>query len=95
MITRETINPENEYTIMGTMIMDTEVLSAVYNRYKAGSLKTRHFTGSFRPIFRWLIRYYSSHRKAPKRTIQKIFDLNRGLKYGAMFAGSDCALFSI
>ena len=29
-----------------------------------------------------------------KKSIQKIFDLNRGLEYGALFAASDCALFS-
>ena len=74
MITREVINPENEYTILGTMIMDDDVMSASYNRYKSGSLKTRHFTGSFQPIFRWLVSYYSEHRKAPKYTIQKVFD---------------------
>lgn len=77
MITREVINPENEYTLLGAMVMDTEVMSSAYNRYKAGSLKTKHFTGSFRPIFRWLVSYYSDHRKAPKTTIQKIFETRK------------------
>jgi replicative DNA helicase len=74
MMDREVIDPKTEYTILGSMIMDKEVMGAAYNRYKAGSLKTRHFTGSFRPIFRWLVSYYANHRNAPKSTIQKVFE---------------------
>jgi replicative DNA helicase len=74
MITREVVNPENEYMILSNMIMSNDIMSSAYNRYKSGSLKTRHFTGNFRPIFRWLVGYYGEYRKAPKRTIQKIFD---------------------
>jgi len=74
MITREVVNPENEYIVLGAMITNNDVLSAAYNRYKTGTLKTKHFTESYRHVFRWLIRYYAAHRKAPNRTIQKIYD---------------------
>jgi replicative DNA helicase len=56
------------------MITNNDVLSAAYNRYKTGTLKTKHFTESYRHVFRWLIRYYAAHRKAPNRTIQQIYD---------------------
>ena len=74
MIRREVVDPENEYSLLGMMIMNNDIMSSAYNRYKSGSLKTKHFTGNFRPIFRWLIQYYGDHRKAPKTTISKIFE---------------------
>ena len=75
MIKRRVVSPNNEYLLLSNMIMDNEVISAAYNRYKSGELKTNHITSGFRPVFRWLIQYYGNHRKAPKRTIQKIFDI--------------------
>lgn len=77
MITREVVDPENEYTVLGAMITSNDVLSAAYNRYKTGTLKTKHFTESYRHVFRWLVRYYAEHRKAPKQTIQKIYERRR------------------
>jgi len=74
MITRSEVNSDNEYTILSYMIMNKDVLSFAYNRYKSGDLKTKHFTEHFRPIFRWLVRYHSEYQKAPKTTIQKIFE---------------------
>ena len=70
---------------MAYMIMDRDVLSAIFNRYKSGELKTRHFTPAFQRVFRWLIIFYSKHKKPPKRTIKNLYDkykknLNRETK---------------
>lgn len=73
-ISRSEIDSDNEYTILSHMIMKKDVLAFAYNRYKSGDLKTKHFTEHFRPIFRWLVRYYSLYQKAPKNTIQSIFE---------------------
>ena len=81
MIKREEVNPEGEFLLLSNMIMSTEVLAASYNRYKSKELKTNHFTTSFRPVFRWLVQYYGHHRKAPKRTIETIFE-RRGRSLG-------------
>ena len=74
MIRREVVNPESEYSLLGMMIMNDEVMSSAYSRYKSGALKTRHFTEHYKPVFRWLVRYYNEHQKAPKSTIQKIYE---------------------
>lgn len=64
---------DDEYIVLSHMVMDTDALSFAYRRYRAGELKTRHFTQHYQPIFRWLIKYYGDYTKAPKRTIQRIF----------------------
>lgn len=80
-IRRKEVKPEGEYLLLSNMIMNNDIMSASYNRYKSGELKTNHFTGSYRSVFRWLVQYYAQHRKAPKRTIQKIFE-SRGRSLG-------------
>jgi len=73
MISREKVDSENEFIIVSYMIMDRDVISTIFNRYKSGELKTKHFTTDFQRIFRWLIRFYSVHKKAPKGTIKKLY----------------------
>jgi hypothetical protein len=73
MIRREKVKVGDEYLVLGYMIMDTEILSYTYSQYKKGKLKTRHFADSYRPVVRWLIKYYSNYQKAPRNTIQRIF----------------------
>ena len=73
MIRRVKVDFGDEHLIIGYMIMSDAVISVAYKNYKAKVLHTRHFTEYFRPIFRWAIKYYSVHEKAPKKTIQKIF----------------------
>jgi len=74
MIRREKVESNSEFIIISYMIMDKEVLSSSFRRYKSGELKTRHFTKDFQRIFRWLIRYYSKHKKPPKKTIQNLYE---------------------
>jgi len=73
MIKRESVKVGDEYLVLGYMIMDTDILSYGYSQYKKGKLKTRHFADSYRPVVRWLIKYYADYQKAPKWTIQRIF----------------------
>ena len=77
MIKRERVNVENEFLLLSYMIMNIDVLAASFNRYKSGQLKPKHFTKDYRTIFRWLIRYYSKHKKPPKNTIIEIYKKNR------------------
>jgi len=76
-INRKRVDPKNEYILLSYMIMNADVLSATFNRNKAGELKPRHFTKDFRHIFRWLMIYYSKHKKPPKKTIQEIFERHK------------------
>ncbi len=73
MITTTKPNIDTEYILLGSMIMNKDVLSTCYNRYKSKTLKTRHFTEHYRPVVRWLFKYYADFNKAPKGTIQKIY----------------------
>lgn len=84
MITTTKPDLDTEYILLGSMIMNKEILSACYNRYKLKQLKTRHFTEHYRPVVRWLFSYYADFNKAPKGTIQKIYDRRkRGLSEDA------------
>ena len=56
------------------MIMHDGVCDSMYRRYKNGDLRTGHFTKEFKNIFRWVLRYYKKHQKAPKSTIQNIYE---------------------
>lgn len=75
MIARKKINFDNEYLILSYMIMNKDVLSCAFNRYKSGELKTKHFSEEYKYIFRWLIQYYSKYHNAPKKTISEVFKL--------------------
>jgi len=74
MITRHKVESDNEFTLLSHMIMNREVLAAAYSRYKSKELKTKHFTKYFRPVAKWLFRYYAKYEKAPKKTIRRIYD---------------------
>lgn len=74
MITREKVNVDNEIIILSHMIMDSSVCASVYHRYKTGDLRTGHFTKDYKTIFRWVLRYFKKHAKAPKQSIQNIYD---------------------
>ena len=74
MITRRKVQIDDEYTLLSHMTMNREVLASAYSRYKAKELKTKHFTKYFRPVARWLFKYYSKYEKAPKKTIQRIYN---------------------
>jgi len=74
MITRQTVKSDSEFSLVSNMIMNKTVLASAYNRYKAKELKTKHFTKYFRPVVQWLFRYYAKYEKAPKKTIQQIYD---------------------
>lgn len=76
-IKREKVDVKEEFAILSYMIMNKVVALSAYNKYKSGQLKTKHFTIHFRPIFRWIVSYYSDHHKPPKRTIKKIFNKRR------------------
>ncbi|KYK24181.1 hypothetical protein AYK24_06635 [Thermoplasmatales archaeon SG8-52-4] len=65
---------DDEYILLGGMIMLDSVLSTCYAKYKSNILKTKHFSPHYRPVFQWLVKYYADYQKAPKSTIQKIFD---------------------
>ncbi len=73
MIRRTKVKIDDEYAVLSHMIMDKAALRFAYDRYKRGELKTRHFTAHYRPVFRWLVKYYKDYEKAPKRTIQRIY----------------------
>ncbi len=73
MIKRKKIKTDNEYLILSHMIMNKDILSCSFNRYKSKELKTKHFSEMYRYIFRWLIRYYAQYHNAPKKTISEIF----------------------
>lgn len=81
MIKRRKIKADSEFLLLGGMIMSTDVMSAVYRRYKAGELRTGHFTSEYKTIFRWLVGYYAKFHKAPQRTIKTIYeDRSRSLR---------------
>lgn len=73
MYKKKTVPSDNELTIVSFLIMRTEVLSFFYKKYKEGQIKTIHFGDYFRPIIRWLVRYYGEYKRAPKHTITQIF----------------------
>jgi hypothetical protein len=54
--------------------MDSSICASIYHRYKTGDLRTGHFTKDYKTIFRWVLRYFKKHGKAPKQSIQNIFD---------------------
>lgn len=72
-INTERVELENEITILGHAVMDSDVCASMYYRYKSGELRTGHFTKDFKLIFRWVIRYFAKHNKAPKFTIENIY----------------------
>lgn len=74
MIEREKVNVDNELLILSNAIMDSSVMGYLYRRYKTGELRTGHFTKEYKNIFRWIILYFKKHGKAPKHTIQNIYD---------------------
>ena len=74
MITREKINIDNELVILSHIIMDDSVCAAAYHRYKTRDLRTGHFTKEYKTIFRWVLLHFKKHGKAPKFSIQNIFD---------------------
>lgn len=73
-IVREKVDSNNEFVILGHMVMDDSVCSAVYLRYKSGDIRTGHFTKEYKNIFRWIIRYYARFNKAPKKSIKTIYE---------------------
>lgn len=73
-IVREKVSVDSEFAILGHMIMDDSVCSAVYLRYKSGDIRTGHFTKEYKNIFRWVIRYFARFNKAPKKSIQNIYE---------------------
>ncbi len=73
MIRRKKIKADNEYLILSHMVMNKNVLSCAFSRYKAKELKTKHFSEMYRYVFRWLIRFYAQYHNAPKKTISEIF----------------------
>lgn len=77
MISRKIYKPDREFTLVGGMIMNKEVLSAAYSRYRNGELSRKHFTKYFQPVFTWLIQYYARHNGAPGTAIQKVFNTRK------------------
>lgn len=73
-INRTVVKTDHEFTILGHMIMDDSVCSAVYLRYKSGDIRTGHFTREYKNIFRWVIRYFARFNKAPKKSIKTIYE---------------------
>jgi hypothetical protein len=73
-ISRKKVDPDQEYVLLGAMIMNKDVMESSYNRYKKGELKSRHFSKYFQPVFKWLIQYYTRNKDCPGITIKKIFD---------------------
>jgi hypothetical protein len=74
LITAEKYEPEDEWLILSHCIMSSLVISHAYKKYKIGQLKTKHFDQYMQHIFRWLMRYYKNYEKAPKATINEIFN---------------------
>ena len=74
MITREKVDVNNELLILSHMIMDNSVCASIYHRYKTGDLRTGHFTREYKNIFRWVLRYFKKHGKAPKLSIKNIYE---------------------
>jgi len=64
---------EDEWFILSYSIMFDEILLFVYEKYKSGQIKTKHFGQYFQPIFRWLMKYHGDYSKAPKQTIKEVF----------------------
>lgn len=68
------VKPEDEWLILSHMIMNNEIMQYVYRKYKSGQIKTKHFGLYFQHVFRWLLRYYKEYERAPKKTIQEVFN---------------------
>lgn len=76
MIRRRKLQQQNkeEWILLSYMIMKKSVLESAFKRFTSKELKINHFTEHFRIIARWTLNYYKLHHKAPKQTIQNIFD---------------------
>lgn len=75
MINRKIIPIDDGFKILAFSIMDDEILAILYDKYTSGLIKTRFFDQTNQTILKWLIRYFKENAKAPKKTINAIFDL--------------------
>jgi hypothetical protein len=71
------IKPEDEWLILSHMIMNNEIMQYIYQKYKSGQIKTKHFGLYFQHVFRWLVRYFKEYERAPKQTIQEVYNYNK------------------
>ncbi|MGD9156869.1 MAG: hypothetical protein PVG39_00545 [Desulfobacteraceae bacterium] len=71
------IKPEDEWLILSHMIMNSEIMQYIYRKYKSGQIKTKHFGLYFQHVFRWLVRYFKEYERAPKQTIQEVYNYNK------------------
>ena len=77
LISAEPIREDDEWILLSQSIMSDEVLGATYRKFKIGQLKVKHFDFYYQFVFRWLTRHYKLYEKAPKQTIQHIFDSHK------------------
>ena len=74
LITIESYDTEKEKMIVSYAIMNDHVLAYIYQKYKLGEIKKKHFTSDVtRIVFSWLIHHYKKYKQAPKMTIGDIF----------------------
>lgn len=65
---------EQEWYILTYSIMSDSMIKFVYNKYKQKEIKTKHFVSEFQIIFKMLLKYYKKYQKAPRETIQALFE---------------------
>ena len=65
---------DEEWVLFSYSITFDEVMEFVFNHYKSGLIKTKYFSQYFQPVFRWIIKYYSIYKKAPKGNMQQLFN---------------------
>lgn len=68
---------DDENIIIAHAIVSDEVLGFLYSKYKAGQIKTKHFTKYVQIIFKWLLSYYKDYEKAPVQHIEHILQTNK------------------
>lgn len=82
-ISRQKVNIDKEYEILGSMIMSRKSLAAAYSRYQNGELKRSHFSKYYQTLFEILMGWYKEKKTSPESTMQKLFTNSRELFDGA------------
>lgn len=65
---------EDENLILNYTIMNDDFAKYIYSKYKQGQIKTKYFTPYLQTVFRWLIVYIGEYKKAPKKTMQHLYN---------------------
>lgn len=64
---------DDETMIMTYAIIDKNICTFIYNKYKSGQIKTKYFSKHAQEVFKWILQYYGKYQDAPKRHMDDIY----------------------